>query len=82
MQALFDKSFYLFALPGGTEWILILVVILLFFGGRKIPDLMRGIGKGVKEFNDAKDSMKKNTTSKSADQIPDTENKDAVEKTS
>jgi len=49
---------FLFAMPGGTEWILILLVVLLFFGGKKIPDLMRGIGKGVKEFNDAKESMK------------------------
>lgn len=46
-------------MPGGTEWILILLVVLLFFGGRKIPDLMRGIGRGVKEFNDAKESVKK-----------------------
>lgn len=49
---------FLMAMPGGTEWILILLVILLFFGGRKIPDLMRGIGKGVREFNDAKSSVK------------------------
>jgi sec-independent protein translocase protein TatA len=49
----------LFAMPGGTEWLLILLVVLLFFGGKKIPDLMRGIGKGVKEFNDAKEHMKK-----------------------
>ncbi len=45
-------------MPGGSEWILILLVILLFFGGKKIPDLMRGIGKGVREFNDAKEHMK------------------------
>lgn len=35
---------------GGYEIILIIVVILLLFGGKKIPELMRGIGKGVKEF--------------------------------
>jgi sec-independent protein translocase protein TatA len=45
-------------MPGGSEWILILLVVLLFFGGKKIPDLMRGIGKGVREFNDAKDLVK------------------------
>ena len=56
----------LLAMPGGTEWILILLVVLLFFGGRKIPDLMPGIGKGVKEFNDAKDSMKKEINESSA----------------
>lgn len=44
----------LLGMPGGTELIIILVVILLFFGGRKIPDLMRGLGRGVKEFKDAK----------------------------
>jgi sec-independent protein translocase protein TatA len=45
-------------MPGGAEWIFIIVVILLFFGGKKIPDLMRGIGKGIKEFNSAKRSVK------------------------
>jgi sec-independent protein translocase protein TatA len=34
-------------------------VVLLFFGGKKIPDLMRGIGKGIREFNDAKENVKK-----------------------
>lgn len=58
MTLLFSPQFLL-AMPGGSEWILILLVVLLFFGGKKIPDLMRGIGKGVKEFNDAKESMKK-----------------------
>jgi sec-independent protein translocase protein TatA len=48
----------LFSMPGGSEWILILLVVLLFFGGKKIPDLMRGIGRGVREFNDAKTNVK------------------------
>jgi sec-independent protein translocase protein TatA len=39
---------------GGMEWIVIVVALLLLFGGRKIPELMRGLGKGIKEFNDAK----------------------------
>ena len=34
----------------GWEWIVILVVILLLFGGKKIPELMRGLGKGVRSF--------------------------------
>ena len=43
-----------FLIPlGPTEIIIILVIILLLFGGRKIPELMRGLGKGVKEFKDA-----------------------------
>lgn len=38
---------------GLNEWIIIILVILLLFGGRKIPELMRGLGRGVKEFKDA-----------------------------
>lgn len=38
---------------GGTEWIIIIAVVVLFFGGKKIPELMRGLGKGMKEFKDA-----------------------------
>ncbi|MEI7575347.1 MAG: twin-arginine translocase TatA/TatE family subunit [Armatimonadota bacterium] len=37
-------------LPGGSEWILIGLVVLLLFGGEKLPSLMRGIGKGVGEL--------------------------------
>ncbi len=44
---------------GGMEWIWILLAVLLLFGGRKIPELARGIGKGIREFNDAKDGIKK-----------------------
>lgn len=43
----------------GPEVLLIFFVILLLFGGKKIPELMRGIGKGVREFNDARDSVAK-----------------------
>ena len=50
---------FLFALPGGSEWILIVVAVLILFGGRKIPEFMRGLGKGVREFNDAKTNVTK-----------------------
>jgi sec-independent protein translocase protein TatA len=39
--------------------ILIFLVVLLLFGGKKIPELMRGLGKGMREFNDAKNNVKK-----------------------
>jgi len=39
---------------GGYEVIIVLFVILLLFGGKKIPELMRGLGKGIREFNNAK----------------------------
>ena len=46
-------------MPGGSEWILIVLAVLILFGGRKIPEFMRGLGKGIREFNDAKDNVKK-----------------------
>ncbi len=52
------NSIFLLSMPGGSEWILIIVVVLLMFGGKKIPELMRGIGKGMREFNDAKNNVK------------------------
>jgi sec-independent protein translocase protein TatA len=79
MTFLFNTEF-LFAMPGGTEWILILLVVLLFFGGRKIPDLMRGIGRGVREFNDAKETVKKeiDAGSKEKDNIPAPSHREAI----
>lgn len=44
----------LIGMPGGPELILIILVVLLLFGGKKIPELMRGLGKGIREFNNAK----------------------------
>lgn len=38
---------------GGSEMIIIAGIVLLLFGGKKIPELMKGLGKGVKEFKDA-----------------------------
>jgi sec-independent protein translocase protein TatA len=51
---------FLLSMPGGEEWFLILLVVIVLFGGRKIPELMKGIGKGIREFNDAKDGVKRN----------------------
>ena len=44
----------LFGMPGGPELIVITLIVLLLFGGKKIPELMRGLGKGIREFNNAK----------------------------
>ncbi len=45
-------------MPGGSEWILIIIAVLVLFGGRKIPEFMRGLGKGVREFKDAKENVR------------------------
>ena len=42
---------------GTSEFILIFLVVLLLFGGSKIPELMRGMGRGIREFNNAKNSV-------------------------
>jgi sec-independent protein translocase protein TatA len=47
---------------GTWEIVLIIAVILLLFGGKKIPELMRGLGKGMKEFKDAKDGSTSDTS--------------------
>jgi len=45
----------LLGILGGQEVLIIAILVLLMFGGKKIPELMRGLGKGIKEFKDAKD---------------------------
>lgn len=47
---------------GGGEIVLIAMVILLLFGGKKIPELMRGLGKGVKSFKDGMNDLEKEIT--------------------
>ena len=43
---------------GFNEILIILVIVLLLFGGKKIPELMRGLGKGMREFSDAKNNVR------------------------
>ncbi len=52
------ESLFLVGPFGTTEIILIIVAMLIMFGGKKIPELMKGIGTGMREFNDAKNSVK------------------------
>ena len=44
---------------GFNEILIILVIVLLLFGAKKIPELMRGVGKGIREFSDAKNHVRK-----------------------
>lgn len=55
-------------MPGGTEIILIILVVLLLFGAKRIPELARGIGQGIQEFRKASDDIKKEID-KGADEI-------------
>ncbi len=51
----------LISMPSGGEWLWIILIVILLFGAKKIPDLARGIGKGMKEFKDAKEGKDEET---------------------
>ena len=53
------SSTLLFLNMGTPEIMLIMVVVLLLFGGKKLPELARGLGKGIREFKDASDGVKR-----------------------
>lgn len=54
----------LLGIIGGQELIILALIILVLFGGKKIPELMRGLGKGVKEFKDGVDGLDVDTDKK------------------
>lgn len=57
-------------MPGGMEWILIALVVLLLFGGKKIPELAKGLGSGIKNFKKAvKEDDEEVAQTKKADEI-------------
>jgi sec-independent protein translocase protein TatA len=83
MGILSTDPMMLLSMPSGMEWLWIGLVILIFFGGKKIPELAKGIGKGIREFNDAKEGIKRDIESgmnERADnpKVPDTHEAKAV----
>ena len=58
-------------MPGGMEWVLIALVVLLLFGGKKIPELAKGLGSGIKNFKNAV---------KEDEEVATTDKKDEIEK--
>ena len=50
---------HLSGITGGWEWVLIVLAVLILFGSKKIPEFAKGLGKGIKEFKDAKNDVKK-----------------------
>lgn len=59
----------IFLAPGPWQIVLIVVVVLLLFGGKKIPELMKGLGQGIKEFKDASKNEENKSTASSEKQI-------------
>lgn len=58
----FEPTFLL-SMPSGMEWLWIVLVVLILFGGKKIPELAKGVGRGIREFNEAKDGVKRDIES-------------------
>ena len=46
-------------MPGGWEWIIIILIVLIFFGAKRIPELAKGLGRGIREFKDAARDLRK-----------------------
>lgn len=72
MDTLFLFNFF------GPEMLIVFLAILLLFGGKKIPELMRGIGKGIREFNSARSTLE----SELKEGMKEAERKEAEEKRS
>ncbi|RMG26409.1 MAG: twin-arginine translocase TatA/TatE family subunit [Bacteroidetes bacterium] len=63
-----NTPFLLLAMPGGWELMIIVLVVLLLFGAKKIPELARGMGRGIREFKEASREIKKEIESE-ADEL-------------
>jgi sec-independent protein translocase protein TatA len=61
------EAILLLGMPGMGEWILIGMVVLIFFGAKKIPEFAKGLGKGIREFKDAVKDVKKEVDSAGKD---------------
>ena len=53
------KTFFLLAMPGGWELLIIALIVVIFFGANRIPEIFRGFGKGIREFKEASKEIQK-----------------------
>ena len=54
------NNILMFGMPGGTEWIVIILVVLLLFGAKRLPELAKGLGKSIREFKKATSEVEDN----------------------
>ena len=79
-KIMLNSILLLFGNLGTTELIIIVVIILLLFGGKKIPELMKGMGKGVKSFKEGMEEMKEEIEKPLEDDAKKAEEKDSETK--
>jgi len=72
------NTIFLLSMPGGGEMLVIAAIVLLLFGGKKIPELMKGLGNGIREFNAAKANIK-DELEEGIKEKPKTEKKESTE---
>ena len=53
------KTFFVLAMPGGWELLIIALIVVIFFGANRIPEIFRGFGKGIREFKEASKEIQK-----------------------
>ncbi len=53
------KIFFVLAMPGGWELLIIALIVVIFFGANRIPEIFRGFGKGIREFKEASKEIQK-----------------------
>lgn len=58
MTILSANPLFLMGMPNGAELIVTLLIVVVLFGGKKIPELAKGLGQGIRQFNEAKDGVK------------------------
>lgn len=76
-MTMLNSILLLFGNLGTTELIIILFIVLLLFGAKKIPELMKGMGKGVRSFKEGMDEVKSEMEKPLEDAVKDAEKKDA-----
>lgn len=69
MSTFLTTQIYAFFAPGPTEIIIVMLIVLLLFGGKKIPEMMKGLGSGLKEFKKAQSLEEEDQSKKPSERI-------------
>lgn len=73
------NTFLAFGLPGGSEWFIVFLIVVLLFGAKKLPELARGLGRSLSEFQRAKNDVEREIN-KAADDLEETKKQELANK--